>query len=106
MQFPAVLILCITFQSDISVLSVKGSTDIGTEVADFSVMSGGESLEDDFDDTTEPAPLFLHLTCSVRDRSQLGSTINPVPIQNLPTCLGKSFSSYLLVKAKFSLKIN
>ncbi|XP_020912267.1 KICSTOR complex protein SZT2 isoform X2 [Exaiptasia diaphana] len=56
---------------------------------------GGSEGESDFgdaedDDKSLSTPLFLQLTCSLRDRSTIGGgTMTPVPIDSLPVCIGE-----------------
>jgi hypothetical protein len=56
---------------------------------------GGSSEESDFgevedDDKSLKTPLFLQLTCSLRDRSTIGGgSMTPVAVSSLPVCIGK-----------------
>lgn len=65
-------------------LSDDSDSDFGasSEESDF-----GE-LEDD--DKSLNTPLFLQLTCSLRDRSTIGGgSMTPVYVSSLPVCIGK-----------------
>ena len=56
--------------------------DTSSEESDF-----GE-LEDD--DKSLKTPLFLQLTCSLRDRSTIGGgSMTPVSVSSLPVCIGE-----------------
>ena len=53
-----------------------------------------QGSDSDFDGETEDdqgvkSPLFLQLTCTLRDRSSHGQPMHPVSINALPVCLGK-----------------
>ena len=60
------------------------------DLSDFeSQGSDSESEGDAGDDQDVKSPLFLQLTCSLRDKSSHGQPMTPVTINTLPVCLGK-----------------
>ena len=71
--------------------------DDGTALQyDMDDLSDFESQESDseFDGDTEDdqdlkSPLFLQLTCTLKDRSSHTQPMHPVSINTLPVCLGK-----------------
>lgn len=64
--------------------SQSGSNTVNQDDDSFSVL-GGDSLNEQELPEQEMPPLFMHLTCSVKLRSQHSS----MPVRSLPTCLGK-----------------
>ena len=53
-----------------------------------------QGSDSEFDGETEhdqdvKSPLFLQLTCTLRDRTSHGQPMHPVSINALPVCLGK-----------------
>ncbi|XP_062353502.1 KICSTOR complex protein SZT2 isoform X5 [Cinclus cinclus] len=64
--------------------SLSDSNTVNQDDDSFSVL-GGDSLNDQEFLEQEMPPLFVHLTCSVKLRSQHSS----MPVQSLPTCLGE-----------------
>ncbi len=70
-------------------ISVKGSTCAVSELGSAKVLSDvGSSTDSESDDLSQPQPLFLHLTCSLRNKNQV-SDMALLPVNTLPTCLGK-----------------
>lgn len=65
--------------------SLSDSNTVNQDDDSFSVLGGDSLNEQEFLEQEMP-PLFVHLTCSVKLRSQHSS----MPVQSLPTCLGKS----------------
>uniref|UniRef100_A0A8C0J3M6 SZT2 subunit of KICSTOR complex n=1 Tax=Chelonoidis abingdonii TaxID=106734 RepID=A0A8C0J3M6_CHEAB len=65
--------------------SLSDSNTVNHDDDSFSVL-GGDSLNEQELLEQEMPPLFVHLTCSVKLRSQHSS----MPVRSLPTCLGKS----------------
>lgn len=64
--------------------SLSDSNTVNQDDDSFSVLGGDSLNEQEFLEQEMP-PLFVHLTCSVKLRSQHSS----MPVQSLPTCLGK-----------------
>ncbi|XP_067423935.1 KICSTOR complex protein SZT2 [Emydura macquarii macquarii] len=64
--------------------SLSDSNTVNHDDDSFSVL-GGDSLNEQELLEREMPPLFVHLTCSVKLRSQHSS----MPVQSLPTCLGE-----------------
>uniref|UniRef100_A0A8C3N101 Uncharacterized protein n=1 Tax=Geospiza parvula TaxID=87175 RepID=A0A8C3N101_GEOPR len=65
--------------------SLSDSNTVNQDDDSFSVLGGDSLNEQEFLEQEMP-PLFVHLTCSVKLRSQHSS----MPVQSLPTCLGKN----------------
>ena len=68
--------------------------------------SEGSDVEfdgDTEDDQGVKSPLFLQLTCTLRDRSTHGQPMHPVSINTLPVCLGKE-GVLLSVNVKCNLR--
>ncbi|XP_066857271.1 KICSTOR complex protein SZT2 isoform X1 [Anser cygnoides] len=64
--------------------SLSDSNTVNQDDDSFSVLGGDSLNEQEFLEQEMP-PLFVHLTCSVKLRSQHSS----MPVQSLPTCLGE-----------------
>ncbi|XP_042661964.1 KICSTOR complex protein SZT2 isoform X2 [Tyto alba] len=64
--------------------SLSDSNTMNQDDDSFSVLGGDSLNEQEFLEQEMP-PLFVHLTCSVKLRSQHSS----MPVQSLPTCLGE-----------------
>ncbi|XP_009956679.1 PREDICTED: protein SZT2, partial [Leptosomus discolor] len=64
--------------------SLSDSNTVNQDDDSFSVLGGDSLNEQEFVEQEMP-PLFVHLTCSVKLRSQHSS----MPVQSLPTCLGE-----------------
>ncbi|XP_038267923.1 KICSTOR complex protein SZT2 isoform X3 [Dermochelys coriacea] len=64
--------------------SLSDSNTVNHDDDSFSVL-GGDSLNEQELLEQEMPPLFMHLTCSVKLRSQHSS----MPVRSLPTCLGE-----------------
>ncbi|XP_052521973.1 KICSTOR complex protein SZT2 isoform X3 [Tympanuchus pallidicinctus] len=64
--------------------SLSDSNTVNQDDDSFSVLGGDSLNEQEFMEQEMP-PLFVHLTCSVKLRSQHSS----MPVQSLPTCLGE-----------------
>ena len=46
---------------------------------------------DEADGGLQPqSPLFLHLTCSLKDRTSQGTSVTAVSVKSLPLCVGMS----------------
>lgn len=69
--------------------SLSDSNTVNQDDDSFSVLGGDSLNEQEFLEQEMP-PLFVHLTCSVKLRSQHSS----MPVQSLPTCLGRSNSCW------------
>uniref|UniRef100_A0A8C9L0G8 SZT2 subunit of KICSTOR complex n=1 Tax=Serinus canaria TaxID=9135 RepID=A0A8C9L0G8_SERCA len=69
--------------------SLSDSNTVNQDDDSFSVLGGDSLNEQEFLEQEMP-PLFVHLTCSVKLRSQHSS----MPVQSLPTCLGKNNSCW------------
>ncbi|KAM8805626.1 KICSTOR complex protein SZT2 [Eudromia elegans] len=67
--------------------SLSDSNTVNQDDDSFSVLGGDSLNEQEFLEQEMP-PLFVHLTCSVKLRSQHSS----MPVQSLPTCLGEVLS--------------
>ncbi|XP_067997638.1 KICSTOR complex protein SZT2 isoform X2 [Melanerpes formicivorus] len=67
--------------------SLSDSNTVNQDDDSFSVLGGGSLNEQEFMEEEMP-PLFVHLTCSVKLRSQHSS----MPVRSLPTCLGEVLS--------------
>ncbi|XP_044883359.1 KICSTOR complex protein SZT2 isoform X6 [Mauremys mutica] len=67
--------------------SLSDSNTVNHDDDSFSVL-GGDSLNEQELLEQEMPPLFVHLTCSVKLRSQHSS----MPVRSLPTCLGEVLS--------------
>ena len=82
--------ICISvFQSNLSRVSVKGSTNSLSAIETADELSDVESVAfEEADTASSQHPLFLHLMCSIRDRSLTGSEIGLIHVNTLPTCLG------------------
>ena len=60
------------------------------DLSDFESQGSDSEFERDTEDDQDiKSPLFLQLTCSLRDRSSHGQPMTPVSINTLPVCLGK-----------------
>ena len=60
------------------------------DLSDFESQGSDSEFEGDAgDDQDVKSPLFLQLTCSLRDRNSHGQPMTPVTINTLPVCLGK-----------------
>lgn len=83
------MITHLPFQSSLSRVSIKGSTTSLSAIETAEERSEVESIAfDDSEAFSSQHPLFLHLMCSIRDRSVTGSEIGLIPVNTLPTCLG------------------
>nr|XP_014351126.1 PREDICTED: protein SZT2 [Latimeria chalumnae] len=71
--------------------SASDSNTVNQDDDSFSVL-GGDSLNEQDVLEQEMPPLFVHLTCSVKVKSCHGS----LPVQSLPTCLGKERTAFKL----------
>ena len=77
------------FQSDLSRISVQGSTCGISELESTNVLSDlGSIASVDDEEVSQAHPLFLHLTCSLRNKNHAGSDMALLPVRTLPTCLG------------------
>ena len=77
-------------------MSVKGSTNSLSAVETADELSEVESVAfEEADVRSSQHPLFLHLMCSIRDRSLAGSEIGLIHLNTLPTCLGKHLRRFL-----------
>lgn len=65
--------------------SMSDSNTVNQDQDSFSILDG-DSLLDAEGPQMDLPPLFVHVTCSVNVKSCHGS----MPVQTLPTCLGKS----------------
>lgn len=65
--------------------SMSDSNTVNQDQDSFSILDG-DSLLDGEGPQMDLPPLFVHVTCSVNVKSCHGS----MPVQTLPTCLGKS----------------
>ncbi|KAJ7386496.1 hypothetical protein OS493_008630 [Desmophyllum pertusum] len=60
------------------------------DLSDFESQGSDSEFERDTEDDQDiKSPLFLQLTCSLRDRSSHGQPMTPVSINTLPVCLGE-----------------
>ena len=59
-------------------------------LSDFESQGSDSEFDGDTeDDQGVKSPLFLQLTCTLRDRSSHAQPMHPVSINTLPVCLGK-----------------
>lgn len=79
--------------------SLSDSNTVNQDDDSFSVLGGDSLNEQEFLEQEMP-PLFVHLTCSVKLRSQHSS----MPVQSLPTCLGKTKLAVRLKSSRASVR--
>ena len=73
------------------------------DLSDFQSQGSDSEFDGDTeDDQGMKSPLFLQLTCTLRDRSTHGQPMHPVSINTLPVCLGNEEVA-LSVNAKYNL---
>ncbi|XP_019386814.1 PREDICTED: protein SZT2 isoform X1 [Crocodylus porosus] len=80
--------------------SQSGSNTVNQDDDSFSIL-GGDSLNEQELPEQEMPPLFMHLTCSVKLRSQHSS----MPVRSLPTCLGEVLSCLESCQAMYSIDL-
>uniref|UniRef100_A0A8C5EXF9 SZT2 subunit of KICSTOR complex n=1 Tax=Gopherus evgoodei TaxID=1825980 RepID=A0A8C5EXF9_9SAUR len=81
--------------------SLSDSNTVNHDDDSFSVL-GGDSLNEQELLEQEMPPLFVHLTCSVKLRSQHSS----MPVRSLPTCLGEVLSCLESCQAMASIDLS
>ncbi|XP_026179162.1 KICSTOR complex protein SZT2 isoform X4 [Mastacembelus armatus] len=81
--------------------SLSDSNTVNQDQDSFSILDGDSLLEAEGPQLDMP-PLFVHITCSVNIKSCHGS----MPIQTLPTCLGKIISCLENAEALQSVDLN
>ncbi|XP_073214108.1 KICSTOR complex protein SZT2 isoform X9 [Lepidochelys kempii] len=81
--------------------SLSDSNTVNHDDDSFSVL-GGDSLNEQELLEQEMPPLFMHLTCSVKLRSQHSS----MPVRSLPTCLGEVLSCLESCQAMASIDLS
>ncbi|CAM5172553.1 unnamed protein product [Natator depressus] len=81
--------------------SLSDSNTVNQDDDSFSVL-GGDSLNEQELLEQEMPPLFMHLTCSVKLRSQHSS----MPVRSLPTCLGEVLSCLESCQAMASIDLS
>uniref|UniRef100_A0A8C3F5R6 SZT2 subunit of KICSTOR complex n=1 Tax=Chrysemys picta bellii TaxID=8478 RepID=A0A8C3F5R6_CHRPI len=81
--------------------SLSDSNTVNHDDDSFSVL-GGDSLNEQELLEQEMPPLFVHLTCSVKLRTQHSS----MPVRSLPTCLGEVLSCLETCQAMASIDLS
>ncbi|XP_023223130.1 KICSTOR complex protein SZT2-like [Centruroides sculpturatus] len=91
---------CVMDHQDIERLSNVSNHTQGTQSALSSLLDEEEHFNSTQETSSQLPPLFIHMTCSVRRRKDVGSC----SVSSLPTCLGEVIKCLKLSSLEINLK--